>query len=135
MSTEPPELPSQSEILEVLRKHPLIKLRENVDRAFVVGSTAKHYLGLGTVRPDSDFDVLLEIRQRGSEDAVETEVRYRKKLMDHFAIKNLRGRHDYLHPQWAGRRVDVYFTFNADMESRPKIELERPAPKNRPRPA
>jgi predicted nucleotidyltransferase len=143
VSVEPPafELPTQDDIVKLLKKHPLIRLNEDVSRCFLVGSFAKEKLGLGRTTALSDVDVLIEVRKEnevGDANAAETvqqmEDRYRRKIMNHFVKHDLCGRHDHIHPQWAGRRVDVYFTFEADAEVRPKIELEAPAPKKRARP-
>lgn len=124
-------LPSQSEIVEVLKRHPLIGLRESVQRAFVVGSFAKEALGLGRTHSSSDVDVLLEVRPRSDETDSAMEQRYRLKLMTHFMRLQIQGRDDSAHPQWCGRRVDVYFTHDADLESRPKLALEAPIPRSR----
>jgi predicted nucleotidyltransferase len=133
------ELPSQDDIVKLLKKHPLVKLDEEVNRCFLVGSFAKEKLGIGQTTALSDVDVLLEVRQEKSpggqiETAQQIEDRHRQKIMNHFAKHRLFGRHDELHPQWCGRRVDVYFTFDADLESRPKIELDPPAPKKKIKP-
>lgn len=110
--------PSVQEIVTVLRTHPLIKLREPVARAFIVGSFAK---GMQTER--SDVDVLLEVSKKSDETEEQMEWRYRAALQRHFMQNNIRGVADHVHPQWSGRRVDMYFTFDADAERRPKIEL------------
>lgn len=126
-------IPTQDEICEVLKQHPLIKLREKVSRCFLVGSYAAEQLGLGTTHELSDVDVLIEVEE-GSESAIEMEERYRKRLAQYFVTHDIRGMADHVHPQWCGRRVDVYFTFDATPEKRPKIELERLTPKRTMRP-
>jgi predicted nucleotidyltransferase len=125
------EIPSQDDIVKLLKKHPLVKLDEEVSRCFLVGSFAKEQMGLGSTTALSDVDVLLEVRENPNspETAQQMEERHRQKIMSHFAKRRLFGRHDDLHPQWCGRRVDVYFTFDADLEIRPKIELDAPVPK------
>lgn len=128
-------VPTQTEIAKVLKKHPLIKLDEEVERCFLVGSFAKEKLGVGKTHHSSDVDILLEVKApEDGESAAAMEERYRAKLMTYFMKHKLKGRHDEVHPQWCGRRVDVYFTYDADLESRPKVELEAPAPKKRLRP-
>lgn len=114
-------LPSESEIVAVLWRHPLVKLRESVKRAFVVGSFAT-----GTQNEDSDVDVLLEVAPRGGSEARELEEHYRRLLREHFMRHDIRGKDDSAHPQWCGRRVDVYFTYDATLESRPMVELQAP---------
>jgi hypothetical protein len=133
------ELPTQADIVHLLENHPLIGLRENVLRCFLVGGFAKEALGQGQTSSQSDVDVLLEIAQKPGdselpEKAEDIEVAHRQKIMNHFVKHRLFGRHDHLHPQWCGRRVDVYFTFDADAEQRPKVQLESPAPKKTARP-
>jgi predicted nucleotidyltransferase len=116
--------PTRAEIVDVLREHPLIKLREKVKRAFVVGSFAK-----GEQNDQSDVDILLEVSPREGYTPKELEDKYRQALMQHFVKNDIRGKDDSQHPQWAGRRVDVYFTYDASEETRPKVLLnESPAP-------
>ena len=122
-------LPSQCEIVEVLRRHPLVRLREPVARAFVVGSFAR-----GTQNETSDLDVLLEVPWREGYTARELEEHYRRALRQHIMSNDIRGKADHLHPQWCGRRVDVYFTYDAELEDRPKVLLAAPEPKARRRP-
>lgn len=124
-------LPSQNQIVEVLKQHPLLALRETVQRAYVVGSFAKEALGLGVTHASSDVDVLLEVRKRTDETDRELETRYRQKLMAHFVRHQIQGRDDSVHPQWCGRRVDVYFTYDAELEARTKLALEAPRPRPR----
>jgi len=116
--------PTQREIVAVLRRHPLVKLRETVRRAFVVGSQAK-----GAAHAESDVDILLEVEPTPNTTAEQLEERYRQALRQYFVTHNIRGKDDSIHPQWQGRRVDLYFTYDADKETRPKIELTaRPDP-------
>lgn len=126
--------PTQVEIVQLLRAHPLIKLRERVTQAFVVGSFAKEQMGVGETRPDSDVDILLEVlpRKIGGYKLTNPELddHYRQALRQHFMRSNIRGKMDSVHPQWMGRRVDLYFTYDADCESRPKIKLEAGTPKD-----
>jgi len=133
MTTKPPfQPPSVQEICEVLSAHPLIRLREEVKAAYLVGSFAKEIMGTGTTHEDSDVDILLEVQPRAGEEAGEMEDRYRQKLRQHFVTHDIRGKADHIHPQWCGRRVDVYFTYDAAPEMREKVELggggARPTP-------
>ena len=121
--------PTQAEIVEVLKSHPLIRLREPVSRAFVVGSFAK-----GTANEESDIDILLEVRAKADVEAKDVEDGYRQALRSHFMKNDIRGKMDSVHPQWCGRRVDVYMTYDASLEVRPKVELlQEPAPARRSR--
>ncbi|WP_137917171.1 hypothetical protein [Hydrogenophaga sp. 2FB] len=126
-------IPTQEEICEVLKLHPLVKLREKVSRCFLVGSFAAEHLGVGATHERSDVDVLIEVEAR-EQSASDLDEHYRKRLAQYFVTHGIRGVADHVHPQWCGRRVDVYFTFDATPEQRPKIELERLAPKARMRP-
>lgn len=116
--------PTAADIVQVLQRHPLIKLKEKPTRVFIVGSFAK-----GTARPrgheegDSDIDVLLEVRPKKGITPAELEEKYRQPLRRYFMAHHIRGKADELHPQWDGRRVDVYFTYDADAEQRPKRQL------------
>jgi hypothetical protein len=125
--------PTQQEIVKVLRSHPLIKLRHEVQRAFLVGSFAQKVLGVGDIHASSDVDVLLEISAIVGQTPSEVESFYRQRLMKHFVDNAIVGRQDAVHPQWCGRRLDVYITYDADLEERPKVQLEQPAPSSRPR--
>ncbi|AQH05535.1 hypothetical protein A9R05_41650 (plasmid) [Burkholderia sp. KK1] len=111
--------PSQAEIVNVLRQHPLIRLREKVVRAFLIGSFAK-----GTANEDSDVDILLEVEPRSGQTAADLDEHYRQKLRQYFVTHDIRGKQDSAHPNWCGRRVDVYFTYAADTETRPKQQLK-----------
>lgn len=123
------ELPNQQQIIDILRAHPLVKLRETVERTFLIGSFAKQELGLGQIHDSSDVDVLIEVPHRDDETADQLSERYRDKLRAYFMKHRIQGRNDSVHPQWCGRRVDVYFTYDADAESRPKLQLTAPAAK------
>ena len=118
--------PSTEEIVEILRNHQLIRLRERVKRGFLVGSFAKEHMGIGATHSESDVDILLEIepnpRKKGMSD-VDLEDSYRHALRRYFMKNNIRGKDDSVHPQWCGRRVDLYLTFDADKEARPKLTL------------
>lgn len=110
--------PTQAEIIAVLRAHPLIKLRERVTRAYLVGSQA-----VGNTHAESDVDILLEVEPRRRMLAARLEEHYRQALRQYFVTHDIRGKNDALHPQWDGKRVDLYFTYNAEAETRPKILL------------
>ncbi len=116
--------PSLNEIVGVLEVHPLILLREKVKRGFLVGSFAK---GLqrprGSSEGESDVDILLEVEPRRGFTAAELEDHYRRALRQFFVSHGIRGKADDVHPQWDGRRVDLYFTYDADQETRPMQPL------------
>lgn len=113
-------LPTQVEIVKVLQEHPLVRLRKGVLRAFVVGSFAR-----GCATDESDLDVLLEVRSAKGQSVAELEDYYRRRLRQYFATHGIRGKRDDLHPLWCARRVDVFFTYDADGEHRPKVRLAR----------
>ena len=110
------EMPTQKRIVAILKKHPLIRLRETVRRAFLVGSFAK-----GLQHADSDVDLLLEVQPRAGYTPAQLEDHYRQALRQYFVTHNIRGKDDSMHPQWGGRRIDLYFTYDANAEQRPKV--------------
>lgn len=112
----PVELPGKAELVKILRAHPLVRLRDRVKRVFVLGSFAR-----GTPVADSDLDVMLEIAPRVGWTASQVADWYRRKIQQFFVEHDVRGHADHLHPQWRGRRVDVYFTYDAE------IDLDGPA--------
>lgn len=120
--------PSHPEIIDLLRAHPLIKLKERVTASFLVGSFAKEALGLGDTHSQSDVDILLEVKPRIGTTAEELEEQYRSALRNYFVKHDIRGKDDSVHPQWDGRRVDVYFTYDATTEKRPMVALARDRP-------
>lgn len=122
--------PTRDEIVAVLRRHPLIRLRESVREAFLVGSFAG-----GVSHPDSDIDILLEVDPHAGVSAAELEDSYRKRLQQYFVTHDIRGKRDDVHPQWLGRRVDLYFTYapDAQLQARPTLLLEAPRPRKKPR--
>lgn len=114
-------LPTGDEIVRLLKAHPLVKLKESPSRVFVVGSFAK-----GTQRNHSDIDVLLEIRRKPNGDTAEDVAEhYRGKIRKFFIDHDLRGKQDSVHPQWNGRRVDIYFTFDGDEGVLPKVNITK----------
>lgn len=112
------DLPRLSEIVSILRRHPLFKLRLPVKRGFLVGSFAGE-----KSQAHSDVDVLLEVDPQPDMHPMDVETHYRRPLMRYFMKHDIRGQRDDVHPQWNGRRLDVYFTYDADEETRPKIQL------------
>lgn len=111
-------LPTRHEINMILREHPLIMLRERVKRAFVVGS-----LATGTQRPDSDIDILLQVTPKRGYTAAELAEKYRQKLRQYFVTHDIKGKADWVHPQWDGRRVDVWITYDEPDGTLPLVEL------------
>lgn len=69
------------------------------------------------------------------EDPKKLEDYYRFSLRQFFVTNGIKGKMDSVHPQWCGRRVDLYITYNADLEKRPKILLDlikrKPQPSGR----
>lgn len=117
------DIPTKGEIRKVIAEHPLVGFIGKVKRAFLVGSFAK-----GSPHDESDVDILFEVPPRKGMTSDELEEKYRQKLRQHFVKNNIRGKADHVHPQWNGRRVDLYFTYDADAETRPKVELTDDAP-------
>ena len=121
---KPPfRVPTAAEILEVLREHPLVRLAHEPRRVFLVGSFSG-----GSSSADSDVDVLLEVAPTPGVTASELTTNYRLPLQRYFMQHGLRGRHDEVHPQWCGRRLDLYFTYDAGEDERPKLELDQEPP-------
>ena len=114
----PFRMPTTQEIVSVLRKHPLIRLKHRPKHAFLVGSFSKNQQN-----EESDVDILLEIDPVPGETAEQVETEYRRPLQKYFMQNSIRGKNDAVHPQWCGRRVDLYFTYDADAETRPKVML------------
>lgn len=110
------EVFSRQIIIKELQEHALVQLKEKPLRVFVVGSFAK-----GGVHADSDIDILIEVKAKRME-AHELADRYRHRLRKHFIMNKIEGKADHLHPQYKGRRIDMYFTYNADQENG-KIEI------------
>ena len=114
------QLPKQEEIIDILKNHPLVKLKERVNQVFIVGSFAK-----GLQNQDSDIDILIEVPPNQEWDDVRgLEDHYRQALRNYFVQNNIRGKADAVHPQWGNRRIDLYLTYDASLETRPKIKLE-----------
>ena len=110
--------PTTSEIVGTLKNHPLVKNIGRVKDAYVVGS-----FSTGKQNPQSDIDVLLEIYPIKNISAEEFEEKKRDRLRNYFVKNNITGIQDSIHPQWNGRRIDIYFTYDASTETRPKIKL------------
>ena len=111
-------LPTASEILSLLRSHPLVGNVGRVKSVYVIGSFAS-----GMQNDQSDLDVLLEIVPVKGFTADEFSEKKRRALRDYFVKNNIHGKDDSVHPQWNGRRVDVYFTYDASTETRPKVKI------------
>jgi hypothetical protein len=79
--------------------------------AYVVGTGAS-----GQLRPDSDFDIVLQVPPQKGMTAQEFTEYNRRKLQQYFVDNNIAS-DDSIHPQWQGRRVDVYFTYDAPTET------------------
>lgn len=109
------ELFSGEKIIKILSEHPLLKLKMKVKRVFVVGSFA-----IGSPGKDSDIDILLEVNERlMSADSMKA--MHRRRIQRYFIKHNIY-KADELHPNYNGRRIDLYFTYNADLQAN-KIEI------------
>ena len=111
------EVFSKSEILKILSEHPLVQLKEKPLRVFVVGSFVK-----GTPRQDSDIDVMIEVKSKAISENALTD-KYRDKIRKHFIKNKIMTKADEVHPNYKGRRIDLYLTYNADQATEHKIEL------------
>ena len=120
-------LPTVGEITQVIADHPLVGFKGKVKNAYIVGSFAG-----GIPNTMSDVDVMLEVNPRKGMTEEELTERYRKKLQQYMVTNNIRERDDSVHPQWDGRRVDIYFTYNAEASAagRPIVKLptDKPLP-------
>jgi predicted nucleotidyltransferase len=104
-------LPSKQDVITIFARHPAVQFRYPVCRAFLVGSFAR-----GEQRPDSDLDILLEVGPVGAFSEEELTDIYRERLE--------RARYSRRPvPLWNGRPLDIYVTYDADADSRAKIEL------------
>lgn len=109
------EVFTRQHIIQSLQDHPLVKLKEKPLRVFIVGSFVK-----GKPHKTSDIDVLIEVKRKTI--PVKTlENKYRNKIRQHF-IKHGIAIDDSQHPQYKGRRIDLYFTYDANAET-DKIEV------------
>lgn len=114
------QLPTKREIVKVLRRHPLIRLKGKVKRAYLVGS-----FSCGREHAESDVDILLEVESVQGYTDLELTDFYRRKLRQYFVSHNIRGKADSVHPQWEGRRVDLYLTYDfTNNAGRPYIQLK-----------
>lgn len=113
-------IPTKNEIVDILRKHPLIKLRERVKNAYLIGS-----FSFGKQHVESDVDIMLEVVPKKGYTSDELEEKYRNPLRQYFMKHNIREKNDSIHPQWMGRRIDLYFTYDITTDGdRPKIKLQ-----------
>ena len=112
------EIPTISELVTILRNHPLVKNIGKVKNAYLIGSFAK-----GTQNPQSDMDILIEISPIKNMTAEEFSEKKRNVIRKYFVQHDIRDIDNSIHPQWNGRRLDIYFTYDASTETRPKIKL------------
>lgn len=108
-----------TDIIYILTHHPLIRLRHKAKRVFIIGSFAT-----GTQQEHSDIDVLLEVRPVKGMTALELAAKYRDRLQRHFMRHGILGKDDSVHPQYQGRRLDLYFTYDASSDTLPKTQLK-----------
>jgi predicted nucleotidyltransferase len=111
-------LPSRREIVWILRKNPFVRLRDQVHRVFIIGSYAR-----GAAVRGSDLDMLVELEPRPGVPAEEMNRRYREVLQAR--LVNYADKPDEGQPKWRGRRIDPYFTYDADTNTGPKVELAK----------
>lgn len=101
------DLPTEALIRIHLWAHPLFQFKGKIKEMYIVGSFAR-----GNPHKDSDVDLLLWVnRQSGYTDESFTE-KQRKPIRDFFVKNKIMNKADEYHPNWANRRMDIYFTFN-----------------------
>lgn len=98
-------LPTKNEVLDILKSHPLVKFNGKVLNMCIVGSYAA-----GKQTDRSDIDILIKVpRRKISSD--ELEEKYRNKLRSYFIKNNIKGIAEHVHPNYNGKRIDIYFTY------------------------
>lgn len=112
------KLPTAEELIYILKNHPLVKNIGRVKNIYLVGSFAK-----GTQNENSDIDILIEIYPVKGMAAEEFAENKRNQIRNYFVKNDIRNRDDSVHPQWNGRRIDIYFTYDASIETNAKIKL------------
>lgn len=104
-------IPTKKQIIDIIRKHHLVKYSGKIINLYLIGSFCR-----GNQHNDSDVDILVHVpAANGFDDDSYTELN-RKKLRDYFINNNIHGKCDKVHPQWFGRRLDIYFTFSERKE-------------------
>lgn len=106
-------LPEKKHILNILKLHPLVQLKHKPKKVFLVGSFAAN-----KQHKKSDIDIMMIVP--GNKNLTD---QYRKKIADYF-VKNKISVADHLHPNYEGRRIDLYFSNTTDGDTLPKIELK-----------
>ena len=101
------KLPTLSELGDILRKHPLTPNPGKLLDGFLVGSFAAQKAG-----DHSDVDVLFRVAPKAGMTAEDYTEFYRRPLRAWFMCHDIRGKCDKIHPQWEGRRLDIYFTYD-----------------------
>jgi predicted nucleotidyltransferase len=112
-------LPTREQLEIILKTHPLVKLREKIRRAYIVGSFTT-----GHVHETSDIDVLIEIKRKKGVTPKEVEEKYRSKIRKYFIQHDIMDKDDSVHPNWNGRRIDIYFTYDSLSDPLPKFFLD-----------
>ncbi len=119
---EKPEIrmPTVHEIAEILYNYPLFKKwKKKIKSAYLVGSFSR-----GEQHKNSDVDILIEIAEVKGFNASEYTSYMRRPIQDFFVKNDIRGKLDAIHPQWDGRRMDIYYTYDAKADQLPKIKLQ-----------
>lgn len=102
--------------------HPLVNYRSSVLGAHLVGSFAA-----GKAHEHSDVDLLVHVPEQPGFADDESLTEYMRSRLRQYVVQNdLRTPqecHPY-HPQWQGRRVDLYFTSKPGHDERPAIPLK-----------
>jgi predicted nucleotidyltransferase len=113
------KIPTKQQIIEILKNHHLIKLKEKPKRIFIIGSRVND-----NIHSESDLDILLEVKTKQNITSEELTEQYRIKLKQYFMKYNIKTKADYIHPLWENVRIDLYFTYNANNNTKPIKEIK-----------
>lgn len=100
-------VPTPAAIIATLKRHGLLQFREKVILVSIVGSFSQ-----GNPHVESDIDVLLQVKPREGHTEFGLEEFYRNRIRRFFMDHQVRGKADWLHPTWQGRRIDLYLTYD-----------------------
>jgi predicted nucleotidyltransferase len=114
------KLPTVRDIKQILATHPLYRYRGAIKAAYLVGSFARN-----KAHATSDVDIVLIVPPRQGYTPDEFTEKMRQPLRRYFMQHDIQGKHDAVHPQWDGRRMDIYFEYDLSRQGdRPWIRLQ-----------
>lgn len=99
-------LPTADQVKDILRNHPLVKFKGKILKIWIVGSYAKGY-----ATKKSDIDILVKVPNRKISSR-DLELKYRQKIVSFFVKNGIMGVNDSAHPNFLGKRIDIYFTYD-----------------------